>query len=227
MRARRVLCEAAKWARPAGGDRWHPFGCVDAAVFALLTVAVAAAGGDGDELKPILEKVVAAVGGEQATGVKAWTQTSRAEINSLKFKTSAVFRDFVELPDRFRREIEFEGQTLVKRATRVIVGDKGWAKTDEGIAAGEVDRLEPDEIGTIKWMILNFGGSVPLIPLLPGVKAFPLGESKIGDRVVVGVRAVHTAPAGWEARLYYDKESGRLVRYEMVDSDREKVATFA
>ena len=37
---------------------------------ALLTV-VAAAAGDDDELKPFLEKVVAAVGGEQATGITA------------------------------------------------------------------------------------------------------------------------------------------------------------
>ena len=194
---------------------------------ALLTVAAAAAGGEDDELKPFLKKVVAAVGGEHATGVKAWTQTCRRKINTLKGKGSVVFRDFVELPDRFRRETEFEGGTLVKRVTRVIVGDKGWGMADEGIAADEVDRLDPDEVGTVRWMILNLGGAVPLMPLLPWVKASPLGESKIGDRVVVGVRAVFTDPAdGWETRLYYDKESGRLVRYEMVDPDRE-VHTFA
>ena len=56
-------------------------------------------------------------------------------------------------------------------------------------------RLDPDEIGTVRWMILNRGGAVPLMPLLPWVKASPLGESKIGDRVVVGVRAVFTDPA--------------------------------
>jgi hypothetical protein len=182
---------------------------------------------DDDELKPFLKKVVAAVGGEHAAGVKAWTQTCRRKINILKGKGSVVFRDFVELPDRFRRETEFEGGTLVKRVTRVIVGDKGWGMADEGIAAGEVDRLDPDEVGTVRWMILNRGGAVPLMPLLPWVKASPLGESKIGDRVVVGVRAVFTAPAdGWEARLYYDKESGRLIRYEMVEPSREVMATF-
>jgi internalin A len=196
-------------------------GCVGVAI---LTVATAAAGGEDDELKPFLKKVVAAVGGGQATGVKAWTQTSR--LNAINVKGSVIYRDFVELPDRFRRETEFEGGTLMKRTTFVILGDKGWGKTDERIWAGEVDRLNPDEIGMIKWVILNRGGAVPLIPLLPGVKASPLGESKIGDRVVVGVRAVHTVPAGWEARLYYDKESARLVRYEMVGPGRE-VDTFA
>ncbi len=193
-------------------------GCVGVALLAVVT----AAKGD-DELKPFLEKVVAAVGGEQATGVKAWTQTSRRKINAIKVKESVVHRDFVELPDRFRRETEFEGETLVKRTTCVIVGDKGWYKVEEGIVDDAVKRLNPDAIRNTKIMVLNFGGIVPLIPLLPGVKASPLGESKIGDRVVVGVRAAPTVPAGWAARLYYDKESGRLVRYEMVDPAREEV----
>ena len=61
-----------------------------------------------------------------------------AQINAIKVKGSVVYRDFVELPDRFRRETEFEGETLVKRTTCVIVGDKGWGKAEEGIAAGEV-----------------------------------------------------------------------------------------
>ena len=99
-------------------------GCVGVALLAVVT----AAKGDDDELKPFLEKVVAAVGGEPATGVKAWTQTYRLKINAIKVKGSVVYRDFVELPDRFRQETEFEGKTLVKKTTCVIVGDKGWAK---------------------------------------------------------------------------------------------------
>jgi internalin A len=196
-------------------------GCVGVALLAVVT----AAKGD-DELKPFLEKVVAAVGGAPATGVKAWTQTFRRKMNLKEGKTSVIFRDSVELPDRFRRETEFEEGTLIKRTTCVIVGDKGWHKIEDGFAAGEASQLNPDEIDDFKWKVLNFGGIVPLIPLLPGVKASPLGESKIGDRVVVGVRAVPTVPAGWPAggavRLYYDKESGRLVRHERVDPSGEK-----
>jgi internalin A len=197
-------------------------GCVGVALLAVVN----AAKGDDDELKPFLEKVVAAVGGERTAGVKAWTQTFRRKIHTLKRKGSVVYRDFVELPDRFRREAEFEGETLLKRTTYVIVGDKGWGNAEGSFAHGEVDRMNPDEVGTIKWMVLNQGGIIPLIPLLPGFKASPLGESKIGDRTVVGVRAVPTGPAGWEGRLYYDKENGRLVRYETsepIDGKNEKV----
>jgi internalin A len=202
-------------------------GCVGVALLAVVT----AAKGD-DELKPFLEKVLAAVGGEPATGVKAWTQTYRIKVNAIKLKGSVVHRDFVELPDRFRHETEFEVKTLVKKTTSVIVGDEGWAKAEGGIAHGEVSRLDPNEIDDTKWKAGILGGIVALIPLLPGYKASPLGESKIGDRVVVGVRAIPIVsadqPNGWEARLYYDKESGRLVRYEELNQSSGKVMdTFA
>src|SRR3954462_11277164 len=58
------------------------------------------------------ERPLAVVGGGQTTGVRAWTQTSRRKINTTKARTSVVFRDFVELPDQFRRQTEFKGETL-------------------------------------------------------------------------------------------------------------------
>jgi internalin A len=190
-------------------------GCVGVA---LLAVVHTARGGD-DELKPFLERVVTAVGGGHATGVKAWTQTSRLKTHTVGDKTPAVYRDFVVLPDRFRQETDAPDRFIGKKTTCVVVGDKGWMKFEDG----EVSRLNSDEVAMTRDKLMEFGGAAPLIPLLPGIKASMLGESKIGDRTVVGVRAVPTVPAEWSARLYYDKETARLVLYEEVNLTNDKV----
>jgi internalin A len=190
-------------------------GCIGVALLAV----VHAARGDDDELKPFLERVVAAVGGGHATGVKAWTQTSRLKTHTVRDKTPAVYRDFVVLPDRFRQETDAPDRFIGKKTTCVVVGDKGWMKFEDG----EVSRLNSDEVAMTRDKLMEFGGAAPLIPLLPGMKASMLGESKIGDRTVVGVRAVPTVPAEWSARLYYDKETARLVLYEEVNLTNDKV----
>ena len=94
----------------------------------LLLSAVGEAGAvDDGELKSLLEKVVKAAGGNNVANAKAWTQTIR--FNDPKLGV-ATHRHFVELPDKFRAEVEFETDTADGKKKNTIIdivnGDMGW-----------------------------------------------------------------------------------------------------
>ena len=83
----------------------------------LLSVAGEAVADDDDELKSLLEKVVEATGGIKVAEATAWTQMVRFKDPKLGV---AIHRHFVELPDKFRSEVEFESNTADgKKRTRL------------------------------------------------------------------------------------------------------------
>jgi hypothetical protein len=186
----------------------------------LLLVAAGKAGADDDgELKSLLEKVVKAAGGNKVADAKAWTQTIR--FNDAKLGV-ATHRHFVELPDKFRSVVEFESDTADGKKKNVIIdivnGSKGWqTSVYDGMPEGTAVRSDAGQRDAVKWQVLSWGVFVPLTPTLPGVKARLLGESKVEGRAVLGVGT----DRGTE-RLYYDKETSRLVRHEVEVKTKDK-----
>jgi hypothetical protein len=183
-----------------------------ALISVLLLSAAGKAGADDDaELKAVLEKVVKAAGGKKVADAKAWTQTVRFDDPKLGV---ATHRHFVELPDKFRSEVEFETDTADGKKKTTIIdvvnGDKGWqTSVYDGESEGTV-KSDARQRAAVKSQIRSWGVFLPLTPTAPEVKAKLLGESKIDGLAVVGVGT----DRGTE-RLYYDKETSRLVRQEV------------
>ena len=158
---------------------------------------------DRDDLKPVLDKAVKAAGGEKLTGLKAWALTQRTKAPGGETR---ITRHFIQLPDH--RRIEQESEADGKRTVRVIVvaGDKGWIKEPDGTV-----RDIPKQAGHSLTQRLGTTGVRQVLALThPDYKVSPLGESKVGDRTVVGVKV--DWGKGVEEWLYLDKESGRLLK---------------
>ena len=179
--------------------------------FLLLSTAGEAGADDEVDLKSLLEKVVKAAGGNKVANAKAWTQTIRF---SDPKRGVATHRHFVELPDKFRSEVEFETDTADGKKKNTIIdivnGDQGW---QTGVYDGESEgtvKSGTRQRAAVRSQVQSWGVFLPLTPTLPGVKAKLLGESKVEGRAVIGVGT----DRGTE-RLYYDKETSRLVRQEV------------
>jgi hypothetical protein len=85
----------------------------------------------------------------------------------------------------------------------VLNGEKGWTKRD-----GKVQELHADRL-KISREDLYVDGVVSLTPLLQ--KSFSLsmlGDDKIGERVVTGVRVAHAGHGNVD--LYFDRNAGLL-----------------
>ena len=180
------------------------------AVAILITVARAAAD-ERDDLKPVIDKAVKAAGGDKLTGLKAWTQTNRFKSAD---GTTVIFRQSVELPDRQRMEMESEKDGKKSVHVSVLAGDKGWSKEPDG----PVKDMPAESVAGRKQYLGIIGFRTVVILKHPDYTLSPLGESKDGDRAVVGVKAVRGKDD--EQRLYFDKETGRLVKV-VATSSRE------
>ena len=162
-------------------------------------------GDEKDDLKPIIDKAVKAAGGEKLTGLKAYTWTFRSK------RTDGgmfVTREFVQLPDRYRSEVENEqnkGKPLV--TVTVLAGDKGWS----GDGVGGLFEMNAEGVALQKRRLTTTGVLRVLTLTHPEYKLSSLGESKHLDRTVVGIKATRETD---EQRLFLDKENGRLLKIE-------------
>ena len=110
--------------------------------------------------------------------------------------------------------MEFETDTADRKKkntiTDIVKGDKGWqTSVYDGKSEGTV-KSDARQRAAVRSQVQSWGVFLPLTPTFPGVKAKSLGESKIEGRAVFEVGT----DRGTE-RLYYDKETSRLVRQEV------------
>src|SRR4051794_5082609 len=113
----------------------------------------------------------------------------------------------VQEPDKIRIEFNVEVSGMTFTFVRVVNGDKGWVHVmDTTQEMGQAALAEAKE-GL-------YAGRVKALGALTG-KGFtlaPLGESKVGDRPVVGVRVSHKGHR--DINLFFDKKSGLLLKSE-------------
>ncbi len=170
---------------------------------ASLFFAAGAKADDRDDLKPIIDKAVKAAGGGKLTGLKAWTYTIRSK--SAGGPTETI-RTYIQLPDQSRMEIKSE-KSMETTAVIVLAGEKGWGRQ----IGGELKEMDKDTVALQKRGLTTTGVARVLMLTHPEYKLTSLGESKLSDRVVVGIKAVCGKD---EQRLYLDKETSHLVKIE-------------
>ncbi len=188
-------------------------------VLGLLLVPAGESQADTQDCRAIIDKAMKAVGGEEQLAkhrAQTWKETGTyyGEGAGQPF----VGKYAVQFPDQFRMEIE-------NVFVIVLDGDKGWMA-----AGGNTQELTKEQLAQQKES--QYAGWVAsLLPLKD--KAFQLsslGESKIGDRAVVGVKVAHKGHG--DVNLYFDKGNGLLRKSEshykdwMTGKDTEMVFTY-
>ncbi len=177
-------------------------------VAVVLSLSGAARADDKDALA-VVEKAVKAAGGEaKLKEIKAatWKEKGKFHRGGVTADLEATYN--LQMPGRYRAETVIDAGGQKFELTRVVDGDKAYNKTND-----QVREIEKEMLGTFKAdlyrtaMMLN-----PMMLKDKDVKLTPLGESKVGDRAAVGVKA---APKDVpEISLFFDKEKGHLLKYE-------------
>jgi hypothetical protein len=182
-----------------------------------IAMCLAAPARADDAAQGVIERAIKAHGGED--------QLSKIRADKVKLKgvfyvgaKEAPFsgETTVQLPGQFRNVVYLQGDR-VRTILQILNGDKIYVSIDgapqkvEDVAAAEMrDTMQLDR-------------AVRLVPLLTD-KAYALeslGESKVDDRPVWGVKA--TARGRRDVTLYFDKESNLLVKTEhKMDDGRGK-----
>lgn len=174
----------------------------------LALTAGPAAAADRDAALAVLDRAIKAHGGADAlkraqTAVRTGTGTLAPAGKDLPFTEETVW----QLPGRFRMTLDVGGGPDRSRIVVAVGPDKGWQSTGGTVADLGRERLEElREEAYVLWL-------TTLTPLRQdGFELTPLPEARAGGRALAGVRAASKGHA--DVQLYFDKESGLLVKVE-------------
>jgi hypothetical protein len=175
---------------------------------ALLSTAAAPQNAVAQDAAAIVDKAIKAHGGEEALGkVKAYSFVAKGAFYFMGNESAVDSKATTKGLDHTRQEIELDfGGNKVQGVT-VLAGDKAWRNFgDMGVS-----ELDAGQLANTKRMTYINTVAITLLPLK--AKEFKTtlgGEEKVGDKPAVGVKA--TGPDGKDFTLFFDKESGMLVK---------------
>lgn len=158
--------------------------------------------GNKDEdakMREIVSRAIKAHGGDNLEKAKSTISRGKGKLLDLDYTSE----NSVQLPDRSRTVAESKFGKFVQ----VLNGDKGWIKL--GDLSRECAKEELDE------MREQFNAmQISRLAVLNDreYKLSPLGEEKVDDRPVIGVRVEHKGFR--DISLYFDKESYLLLKME-------------
>jgi len=171
----------------------------------------------------VIDKYLQAIGGaERLARLRSYVATG-SSVGFGGFGGGGQVEIFAKFPDQRATIIEFPNDPGRGRSLRIYNGQEGWIETpltvlgEYQLTGGELDGARLDAQlsfpGQIKQVLSNFRVSLPTtISDLPGPSSQTSEESSrgSGDRLVNVVQG--SAPRGILATLYFDRESGLLVR---------------
>jgi hypothetical protein len=170
---------------------------------AWLSVSGPAARGDEKDATPILDKAIAALGGEAKLAKAAratWkgSGTITFNDNEAPIKTTTT----VDGLDRHRGEVELEFNGMPVKGVTVLDGTKAWRKFGDNTQALDGDMLA----GTRQSAYLQVVGSTILPLKTKDFKVTAAPDEKVGDKPAAVVKG--TGPDGKSFTFYFDKETG-------------------
>jgi hypothetical protein len=114
----------------------------------------------------------------------------------------------VQLPAQYKSVIELTVEGRKRTLVHLLNGDRALVTID-----GKPEKLEPAALAELR-ETFQLDQAVRLVPLLSdrNFNLAPLGEDKVNGRPVVGVKV--TSRGRKELRMYFDKETGLLVKTE-------------
>jgi outer membrane lipoprotein-sorting protein len=155
---------------------------------------------DSGDAKGVIEMAIKAAGGEEKLAkIKAMTWKEKGTFYGMGDGLPYMGTYAVQWPDKYKMEIE-------NVFAIVVNGDKGWVKQGD---ATDMSKEQLDEAKEERYA----GYVSTLIPLKDSAYNLALiGEAKVADHPAVGVKVTHAGHR--EVKLYFDKESGMLVKME-------------
>ncbi len=173
-----------------------------------------------DNVKSVIEKAVKAHGGEaNLSKVKVIDQTGKGVVSFQGMDVEFSARIVTQLPDKSREEVTFEGNGQKIPTVRVFNGKEGW---ESGM--GETRELDDVELAEMKSnMFENYVETI--LPLLndKNLTLTLIGDQKVEDKPVIGVKV--SAKDQKEIKLFFDKDSGLLVKSERQSLNPDKMET--
>jgi hypothetical protein len=159
-----------------------------------------------DDPKAILDKAIQAHGGKDVLNRKAEVMTTKGTVSLNGITAPVTVHTYVLLPDKFKNVMKFSLGGEEHTVVQVLNGDKAWTSRDgQLMEVGEKVRAEMDET--------KYADQVArLVPLVED-KTFQLtalGESKVNDKTVVGVKV--QSKGHRDIELYFDKDTGLLAK---------------
>ncbi len=114
----------------------------------------------------------------------------------------------VQLPAQYKSVIEVIVEGRKRVLSHLVNGDKVVVTID-----GQPQKVDPAALAEVRETMM-LDQAVRLVPLLAdrNFNLAPLGEEKVNDRTVVGVKV--TSRGRKELRMYFDKETGLLIKTE-------------
>jgi hypothetical protein len=183
------------------------------AVGALLVLAAFGRAGDDKDLRAIIDKAIAAHGGE----------AKLAKFPAATLKGNGKFYGMGEAIDynieiasgdkKFRFALDMTVMNFDLKIAVVVNGEKGWEKVND-----DVKEMGADELAEHKEQMHSYA-VVSLLPLKKD-KAYELsliGDMQVGDQPAVGVRV--SKKGHRDVSLFFDKAKGHLVKSEFVIKD--------
>lgn len=174
---------------------------------------------DQAQAKAVLDKAIHATGGEETLAkLKAITVKGKGTLHE-KEDTPFTTEVSIEGADRARIVIESKDDGKPTKEVQVLDGDKGWTKTDDEAAKELDDAMRKD---MKNWLYISW--VTTLVPLRDkDFQLTPLGDSRVGNRPVVGLRVSHMGHK--DVELFFDKETGLLAKSRAqvkdLENDRE------
>jgi hypothetical protein len=182
------------------------------AALALLAVAPRAAANDppakAAEPRALVERAIRAHGGaEGLSRGRLCREKTRGDLHVLGRKVPFTSETVMRLPGQFRNTLVSEVGGRKLTVVQVLDGDGGWVSEngkarDAGAAllASWKETAHAQRVATL----------TPLLAADKGYTLAALGEEKVGDRPALGIKI--SLKGRQDVRLYFDKESGLLVK---------------
>jgi hypothetical protein len=198
-------------------------GCV-----CVLLLAPALYADPADDAKAVVDKAIKAMGGsDKLAKAPATTFKCKATVSD-DGKKEAEFSGTwsIQLPDKYRGEIELSHDGKTETVTLVINGDKAWAHET---SKNKTEEAPADALAVIR---ADFGAlhlAHSLVPLTgKEYKLSSLGEAKVDNRAAIGIKVERKDMP--DVDLFFDKETHLPVKAEVRVKERtgaeEMVHTF-
>jgi hypothetical protein len=187
-------------------------------------VALLAGSGLGraqEDARAIIAKAVKAHGGEEKLAkLRADRVQVKGKLYLGEMEIPFTGETLVQLPGQFKNVMNMTFMGKNRSIVQVLNGDKGWLSID-----GQMKEPDAAALNVMK-ETLYMDQLVRLTPLLKGqeYQLTPLKETKVQDKPAVGVKVASKGHK--DASLYFDKESGLLVKaeYKTVNNQQKEVS---
>jgi hypothetical protein len=174
-----------------------------------ISLAICGTASAGENPRLILERAIKAHGGEE--------RLARIRSDRVKLKGTLLVdgRDMafvgetlVQLPSQFKNVVQLDDGKRKYLVVQIVNGDQAWVTLDS-----QPQKLTANALAEMR-ETLYLERAIRLVPLLKD-KTFELeaaGEAKVKDRTCSVVKV--SAKGHSDLRLYFDKETGLLVKTE-------------